>query len=142
VVFNESSEKGAKITKWSNCNRDECVICLYDLSYKVGLVPPRGRANFIFSPSRKRNSHSLYWAASDGVADEGLVECNTVTSNPMRWYGVFQWPVSSEWSRRIDRPNGCSLGNDGTMLWISLEYFDDFITYAIASLGFVVDFTA
>jgi hypothetical protein len=24
----------------------------------------------------------------------------------------------------------------------SLEYFDDFITYAIASLGFVVDFTA
>jgi hypothetical protein len=50
----------------------------------MGFVPPLGRANFILSP------------ASEVVEVEGLVECTIVTSNPIRVYGVFHWPESSE----------------------------------------------
>jgi hypothetical protein len=77
----------------------------------TGLVPPLGRAHFILSPSRKHRSISLYLAASEVVEDEGLVEWMMVTSNPMRLFGVFQCPVSSEWSSRIDKSNGCSRGS-------------------------------
>jgi hypothetical protein len=45
-----------------------------------------------------------------------LVEWMMVTSNPMQLYGVFQCPVSSEWSNQIDKSNGCSRGSEGTML--------------------------
>jgi len=56
------------------------MICMYYFSYDFvwsdGSICDRicttsclGRANFILSPSRKRNSFSLYLAASDGVAD-------------------------------------------------------------------------
>jgi hypothetical protein len=39
-----------------------------------GLVPPVLRANFIFSPSLKRNSVSLYRAASESEEEESVVE--------------------------------------------------------------------
>ena len=81
----------------------------------IGLVPPRGRANFNLSPSLKRRSVSLYLAASEAVEEEGFVEWTRVTSKPMRSNGVFHWPESREWSSRIDRSNGCNLGNDGTI---------------------------
>jgi hypothetical protein len=50
------------------------------------------------------------------VEDEDLVKWIMVTSNPIRLYGVFQWPESSKWSNQFDKSNGCSRGCDGTML--------------------------
>jgi hypothetical protein len=121
----------------------------------VGLVPPLGRENFILSSSLKCRSISLYLAASEVVEDEDLVEWMMVTSNPIRLYGVFQWPASREWSSQIDRSKGwIALEAMGQCCVLRIQFvypnqscpqmvrcvwkFDDFISDAIAWFGFMV----